>query len=1063
LNDKADGVEVFQLTPFLIPLLLAALISAGVAAYAWRRRATRGAAAFVLLMACVAVWSFGYALELAGADLPTKLFWARLQYFGVVGVTFMWLVFALQYTRRERWLTLPRIVLGALIPMITLLLVLTNEAHGLIWPAVGLEATGSFLALTVSHGLWFWIHFVYSYLLLLLGTALIILALTQLHGLYRSQALALLAGALAPWLGNVFYFLELSPIPQLDLTPFVFTFSGALWAYGIFRYQLLDLAPVARNTVVESMSDGMLVIDMERRIVDANLAAARFLDASPKELIGRTTTEVFGSWPHLLERYRDVSEAQDEISLGEGEARRHYSVRISPIADDRGRITARLLVVRDITASKLVELELRRMAERQTTLYEVLRDIGEQPDPESVARVAVEAIARHTHHHEVVISLPSADRQSWMTYSAQPSASLEGKVHPIHQGVTGRAFRSGRTQYVPDVSVDADYVLVNPSAQSELAVPLLHGARVVGVLNLESDQQAGFSPDDISLAESLADAVALALDNARLYAETRQYLGDLSALFLITQTTGESLLIEEVLARALDSTLVALKFDVGVVMLADAASGALHPAVEHGATDIIADLLEPLQQLSERPYRRRAVFMLFMPDDLRQDAPKGGEALLAQGLQNFVGIPLNYRERCFGVMCLLSRQPVVAASVQPALLYAVGRQIATAIANARLYRVIAEEQSRLKALLKASRDGLILIGMDRRVLVVNRPTLRLLNLPGDPDDWEGRPLSEALSHLRHYAPKVVLETVREMRRVEHGDEPSGQGEYEVNSRQIRWINLPVLADNDQFPLGRLIVLNDVTEERALSKLRDDLTDTMIHDLRNPVTAILGAIDVFHIAYQLSNDELKLLDVIERNSRRLLALINKILDITRLENGEMPLDRTVILLGEILAEVMQLQTPLAQEKQLQLRNEISDDLPAVWVDPDLIGRVLQNLIGNAINFTPIGGTIQVTSALETSGSGSGRKPEVVICVSDTGPGISPEVRERLFQKFVSGQEFGHGSGLGLAFCKLAVEAHGGRIWVDDKAGQGTKIRFTLPVAPTSDPDGNIFMPEQLAFA
>jgi signal transduction histidine kinase len=85
------------------------------------------------------------------------------------------------------------------------------------------------------------------------------------------------------------------------------------------------------------------------------------------------------------------------------------------------------------------------------------------------------------------------------------------------------------------------------------------------------------------------------------------------------------------------------------------------------------------------------------------------------------------------------------------------------------------------------------------------------------------------------------------------------------------------------------------------------------------------------------------------------------------------------------------------------------------------------------------------------------------VSDTGPGISPEVRERLFQKFVSGQEFGHGSGLGLAFCKLAVEAHGGRIWVDDKAGQGTKIRFTLPVAPTSDPDGNIFMPEQLAFA
>lgn len=1051
---------MFRYTPLIIPLLVAAVVSAGVAVYAWRRRKTRGASAFALLMVSVAEWSFGYGLELAGADLPTKLLWAKLQYAGIIGVTFMWLVFALRYTGRGRWLTLRSIALGAVIPMTTLLLVLTNEAHALIWSAVGLEETGSFLFLAVSHGLWFWIHFVYSYLLLLSGTVLIILALTQLHGLYRSQALALLLGALTPWLGNMIYFLKLGPIPQLDLTPFAFTITGALWAYGIFRYQLLDLAPVARNAVVESMSDGMLVVDIQGRIIDANPAAARAIGASPKALIGQMATRVYSNWPHLLERYRNVSEFQDEISIGEGEARRFFNVRLSPITDDNGQVNARLLVFRDTTSNKLADLELRRMAERQTTLYEVLRDVGEQPDPESAARAAVETIARHLNLREVLVGLPSPDRQQWVIYATGQSALRSGNNFLMHQGIAGRAFRSGRTQYVPDVSVDADYVLVNPITRSELAVPLLHGARVLGVLNLESDQQAGFSPDDVSLAESLADAVALALDNARLYTETRQYLGDLSTLFLITQTAGESLLIDEVLARALDSTLTAFKFDVGVIMLADATNDILYPAVERDAAGVIAELLEPLQHLSEQPYRRRAVFM---PEDLREDAPEGGEALLAGGFQSYVGIPLNHRDRCFGVMCLLSRQPLIVTSVQPALLYAIGRQVATAIANARLYRAIAEEQDRLKALLKASRDGLILISMDRRVLVVNRPTLQMLNLPGEPADWEARPIGEALSHLRHDAPRVVLDTLHELRRVEHGDELSGEGEYEVKSRQIHWINLPVLTETGQIPLGRLVVLRDVTEERSLAKLRDDLTSTMVHDLRNPVTAILGAVDIFHMVHNPSADEEQLLRVIERNSRRLLSLVNTILDVTRLERGEMPLERKATSIVELLGEAAQLQAPLAHEKHLLLRTEASDSLPMAWVDPTLMGRILQNLIGNAINFTPEGGTVQLTASAQISGSEPDGAREVVIGVSDTGPGISPDIRERLFQKFVTSNQVRHGSGLGLAFCKLAVEAHGGRIWAESKPGQGTTMRFTLPIATALDQNDGTLLQEQSVVA
>jgi signal transduction histidine kinase len=289
-----------------------------------------------------------------------------------------------------------------------------------------------------------------------------------------------------------------------------------------------------------------------------------------------------------------------------------------------------------------------------------------------------------------------------------------------------------------------------------------------------------------------------------------------------------------------------------------------------------------------------------------------------------------------------------------------------------------------------------------------------------------------------------------MRRIKRGDEPTGEGEYEVAPHTIHWLNLPVTANGN--PLGRLLVLRDVTEERLLERMREDLTHMMVHDLRNPVTSIYGWLTLL----QQSSDDLS-----EAQNRmvesglvsvdKLSELINNILSVSQLEGGQVPLVRRPVSLADLIAEACHAQQPQAIKKGLHVRRDVMPGLPPVWADARLIGRVLQNLIDNAIKFTPAGGSVTVTVG-PTHATDAGQASEqeahahyLRISVSDSGPGIPPELQRQLFQKFATGRQEASGSGLGLAFCKLAVEAHGGSIWVESEPEQGATFSFTLPIA------------------
>jgi PAS domain S-box-containing protein len=371
----------FQYTPYILPLIASSLIAGLVALYVWDRRTTAsGARALVLLALASAEWSMGYALEIAGADLETKLFWGKSQYIGIVLVPLSWVIFAYVYSTQGTRMTRRTVSLLSIVPLITLILAFTTESHGLIWKAVRIQTVGTFSALEVIHGEWFWINLIYSYILLVVGTIFILRALYQTKGLFRRQNVMLLIAVLIPWVGNVLYVTKLSPIPNLDITPFAFAISISVFAWGIFNYRLGHLAPLARDLVVENMRDGMIVLDAQGNIVDINPAVQKVLGLAASQAIGQRARDIFRATPSLIERYANMLEGQDEIALGEGESQIWYELRMSPLVDSHDRLLGRVVTVRNITEKKRTEEALRLSEEKYRNIYENVADVIYETD-----------------------------------------------------------------------------------------------------------------------------------------------------------------------------------------------------------------------------------------------------------------------------------------------------------------------------------------------------------------------------------------------------------------------------------------------------------------------------------------------------------------------------------------------------------------------------------------------------------------------------------------------------------------------------------------------------------
>ena len=374
---------------YIVPLLLAAAVIGALTAYSWRHRHAPGARAFSLLSGAIAWWLAAYAGEIAAPSLAGKVFWAQVGYVGVVSVPLMWIIFALTYTGNQR--ATPRLFRMLVIePSFILLMAATNSWHWLLWSAVQLPTSGSFPSLDVDHGPVFWIHVVSSYTMLLFGIIIIVLALLRAPNRYRSQSVSLLVGATLPIVGNILYITDLSPVPQLDLTPFGFAVGSLVWGWSMFRSHMFQIAPIAYHNVVEGIGDAVIVLDRDGRIVRLNPAAQPLFGTSHVHLVGRYIADLLTWWPQSLAS--NVGYRQ-EITLGTGEFQQYFDLHMTPIG--RRFNQGCVIVLRDVSERVRTEHALRLLYEQQSHLVEQLASAKQLADAANTAKTEFISFISH--------------------------------------------------------------------------------------------------------------------------------------------------------------------------------------------------------------------------------------------------------------------------------------------------------------------------------------------------------------------------------------------------------------------------------------------------------------------------------------------------------------------------------------------------------------------------------------------------------------------------------------------------------------------------------------------
>ena len=356
-------------TIYSLFFLVAALVSFFVAFLSWQRRFVKGAGDLKRLMIASGLWSFWIILETAAPTTEGKIFWAKLGYFGAVSTPVFYLIFVLRFTGKDKLISIKNGLLLFIIPAITLILALTNEKHNLIWSGFS-DISKQTNIMEYYHGIWFWIgYMIYNYILILLATIYLFSFIIYHKKTFRFQGWIVFIAGLFPWTASVIYLTGSNPVPGLDLVPISFILSGILLVYAILYIRFLDLVPVARETLVETLQDGILALDGQNRIQDINAAALSFLGITGKNVIGHPITSVGASVILLLDGIID-QESVDQVEIETNNTIKTFKLITQAIKNQSG---SRLIIIRDITFQIERQSDVRIAEERYRKMFTMFR------------------------------------------------------------------------------------------------------------------------------------------------------------------------------------------------------------------------------------------------------------------------------------------------------------------------------------------------------------------------------------------------------------------------------------------------------------------------------------------------------------------------------------------------------------------------------------------------------------------------------------------------------------------------------------------------------------------
>ncbi len=819
---------------------------------------------------------------------------------------------------------------------------------------------------------------------------------------------------------------------------------------------LLILDGVSENTAVyqailNNLSEGTFLLDGDNQILHVNQTALKIIGLPREQVLGEQIGQVLTNKIDLILRDIGSENTVDEIYLGEGVQQRPYHVQYIQLTGSFDK-PLYLLTLRDISSSKMAAQELRTQKELFANMISVARITARDVGLHHVLQNAIDIATTITKAQWGSLLLVNSDltlKESILSRSkATPLQRADIINQVLTKGVAAWVIEHYHPALIHDAEQDERWLHLPDQpyiVRSVLSVPIISDTEVVGVLTLQHAEKHHFTPEHAGLLQAAADQIALVIHNAQIY-ETQHRLADQQAILHGTlRTISGRRNTSKVVHNAVETIQKLTGWTAVSLFLLNNKGDQF---ILRAASDSMAAVEGDMINLDCGAYGKA----FQQEETVIDNDPDGNNCPIIQqfGFQSVIATPLNYRDHKFGVLAAYNDGETLFSPNDSWLMEALAEAIALAIANARLFNSIIDERGRLQALIQANRDGIILAGMDQHILVMNEHAVEFLRLDKPASVWVNQPLKRSIANLASEEPAAFKAIMGEVEKIREGDETIGEGEFEIQNRIIYWSATPVMVDAN--PIGRLLVLRDVSQERQIEKLREDLIQTTVHDLRNPLGAAFAATEFLEdmLAGKLDEDATQLIELARRSTGKALALVNTILDINQLESGHMPIKCTLLRVQDVVQEVVKGHEPLANAKRIHIVNGVPSSLPFAWADDTLIERVVQNLLGNALKFTMAEGTVRIDAFTKTNASG---KHVLYVSVSDTGSGIPADVRQNIFDKFTTGtfsgngRSYERGSGLGLAFCKMALEAHNQDIWLEESSSSGTTFTFTLATSPS----------------
>jgi PAS domain S-box-containing protein len=534
----------------------------------------------------------------------------------------------------------------------------------------------------------------------------------------------------------------------------------------------------------------------------------------------------------------------------------------------------------------------------------------------------------------------------------------------------------------------------------------------------------------------------------------------LETLYEITRELTASLDLGRMLHRTLAEVGAAISAEMGAVFLVDSGAGKVVPetTIDWNGGKIPLSVLPSVWQLGQTDV------LLVLGDLQTERIEPWVEMLAGSNVHSLMVAPLVANGAFMGLLAVGSRRRKAFNPVHVRLFRAVLSQIATAIGNAEVYRLITqqaqelgqmlrlqqEEATKSQAILTSIADGVIVNNAEGKTILVNPAAECILDMPADQllghdfhalfSVFSAQGREEAVSAME----ALLSASVSEVRK-------AFQMTLEADNRVVHAHLAPVLTQRGDF-LGVVMVLRDVTKEVEADRAKSEFVSNVSHELRTPMTAIKGYTDLLHAGTvgSINDEQQRFLRIIKNNAERLTALINDLLDISRVETGRVRFEPRPMQIGEVISDVVNALAGQAETKHLSLTYTVVGGMPDVMGDRDRLNQVVTNLVSNAIRYTPDGGEIEVL-AYPVEGA-------VRVDVRDKGIGISPEDLGRIFERFYRAdhplvQEVG-GTGLGLSIVKMFVEMHGGRVWVESEEGKGSTFTCVLPVPARTEEEGPV---------